>query len=106
MCTAKSVESRLPWFMVLTIVILSYGPQAEAKYSGGTGEPNDPYQIAAAEDLIQDERAASDWIELEIDKDGTYLFFGDVDDAEPALLGPPEEHILPGGIGLSKKWHF
>ena len=61
---------------------------------------------AAAEDLIQDERAASDWIELEIDKDGTYLFFGDVDDAEPALLGPPEEHILPGGIGLSKKWHF
>ncbi|MEJ2703994.1 MAG: hypothetical protein P8Z79_16270, partial [Sedimentisphaerales bacterium] len=25
---------------------------AEAKYSGGTGEPNDPYQIATAEDLM------------------------------------------------------
>jgi hypothetical protein len=25
---------------------------AHAKYSGGTGEPNDPYQIATAEDLI------------------------------------------------------
>ena len=25
---------------------------AEAKYGGGTGEPNDPYQIATAEDLI------------------------------------------------------
>ncbi len=26
--------------------------EAEEKYSGGTGEPNDPYQIATAEDLI------------------------------------------------------
>src|SRR4030042_310050 len=25
---------------------------ANAKYSGGTGEPNDPYQIATAADLI------------------------------------------------------
>ena len=25
---------------------------AHAKYSGGTGEPNDPYQIATAEDLM------------------------------------------------------
>jgi len=56
--------------------------------------------------LGQDERAASDWIELEIDKDGTYLFFGDADDAGPAMLGPPEEHMMPGGIGLTKKWHF
>ena len=28
------------------------GLPAQAKYSGGTGEPNDPYQIATAADLI------------------------------------------------------
>ena len=32
---------------IFFITIPSYG-----KYSGGTGEPNDPYQIATAEDLI------------------------------------------------------
>jgi len=31
---------------------LCYGEWTEAKYSGGTGEPNDPYQIATAEDLM------------------------------------------------------
>jgi hypothetical protein len=65
-----------------------------------------PPGAAAVEGLNQDERLSSDWIELEIDKDGTYLFFGDVDDAGPTLLGPPEEHMMPGGIGLSKKWRF
>ncbi|MBN2315594.1 MAG: hypothetical protein JXM79_16820 [Sedimentisphaerales bacterium] len=37
------------------LVLLSvcfFGPMAQAKYSGGTGEPNDPYQIATAEDLM------------------------------------------------------
>ena len=33
--------------LLLTIV-----STATAKYSGGTGEPNDPYQIATAADLI------------------------------------------------------
>jgi len=33
-----------------TVCILSF--PAQAKYSGGTGEPNDPYQIATAEDLM------------------------------------------------------
>jgi len=33
--------------LVLTIVAT-----ATAKYGGGTGEPNDPYQIATAADLI------------------------------------------------------
>ena len=36
--------------LLFTICLLSF--PAYAKYSGGTGEPNDPYQIATAEDLI------------------------------------------------------
>jgi hypothetical protein len=36
--------------LLISIFILSF--PAYAKYSGGTGEPNDPYQIATAADLI------------------------------------------------------
>jgi len=38
----------IPVLIVLCVVSVS----AQAKYSGGTGEPNDPYQIATAADLI------------------------------------------------------
>ena len=34
------------------IAVCFAGLPAQAQYSGGTGEPNDPYQIATAEDLI------------------------------------------------------
>jgi len=37
-------------FLTLTICLITI--PAYAKYSGGTGEPNDPYQIATAEDLM------------------------------------------------------
>ncbi|MHC4463585.1 MAG: GLUG motif-containing protein [Planctomycetota bacterium] len=41
------------WGTILLITtIFSLSLPAYAKYSGGTGEPNDPYQIATAEDLI------------------------------------------------------
>jgi len=38
--------------ILLTITIFSLNLPAYAQYSGGTGEPNDPYQIATAADLI------------------------------------------------------
>ena len=40
----KTLLVLLPSFLFVTL--------AQAKYSGGTGEPNDPYQIVTAEDLI------------------------------------------------------
>ena len=36
--------------LFITISVLSF--PAYSKYNGGTGEPNDPYQIATAADLI------------------------------------------------------
>jgi len=44
--------SRVCRAILLTITIFSLSFPACAQYSGGTGEPNDPYQIATAEDLI------------------------------------------------------
>ena len=35
---------------IITICIITL--PAHAKYSGGSGEPNNPYQIASAEDII------------------------------------------------------
>ncbi len=40
------------WTFVLLTTLSSFSMSADAKYSGGTGEPNSPYQIATAEDLI------------------------------------------------------
>jgi hypothetical protein len=44
--------SRVWGTILLTITIFSLSLPAYAQYSGGTGEFNDPYQIATAEDLM------------------------------------------------------
>jgi len=38
--------------LFLTLITCLFVLPAHAKYSGGTGEPNDPYQIATAVDLV------------------------------------------------------
>ncbi|HNS22809.1 MAG TPA: hypothetical protein PKH24_20085, partial [Sedimentisphaerales bacterium] len=38
--------------LLLTLTMCLLAPAVNAQYSGGTGEPNDPYQIATAADLI------------------------------------------------------
>ncbi len=35
-------------YVAAVLVLLNFVGMAQAKYSGGTGEPNDPYQIATA----------------------------------------------------------
>ncbi len=48
----KAGNSQIMRTITLLITIFSLSLPAYAKYSGGTGEPNDPYQIATAEDLM------------------------------------------------------
>jgi len=38
--------------IILTLCLILHSSTLAAKYAGGTGEPNDPYQIATAEQLI------------------------------------------------------
>jgi len=47
--------------LVSAIIALLVGIAAEAKYSGGTGEPNDPYRIATAENLNDIGNHQEDW---------------------------------------------
>jgi len=46
---------------VLATAVLVLAGTAAAKYSGGTGEPNDPYRIASAEDLNDIGNYEEDW---------------------------------------------
>ena len=48
----KAGNSQINRTITLLITIFSLSLPAYAKYSGGTGEPNDPYQIATTEDLM------------------------------------------------------
>jgi len=45
-------DSRILRTVPLLIAVYLISIPAKAKYGGGTGEPNDPYQIGTAEDLI------------------------------------------------------
>jgi len=45
-------KSQILLIITVLITICSFSFPAYAKYSGGTGEPNDPYQIATPEDLL------------------------------------------------------
>ena len=48
----KAGYSQIMRTISLLIIIFSLNLPVYAKYSGGMGEPNDPYQIATAEDLM------------------------------------------------------
>ena len=61
--------------LLLTVLALP----AQAKYSGGTGEPNDPYQIATAADLILLGESPGDY-------DKHFLLTADID-LDPNLPG-------------------
>ncbi|MCX5636663.1 MAG: hypothetical protein NTX52_03080, partial [Planctomycetota bacterium] len=47
--------------LVLAIVALLVSTATGGTYSGGTGEPNDPYRIATPEDMQQIGANPSDW---------------------------------------------
>jgi len=50
-------------FATVLVLILSAITQVTiaGTYSGGTGDPNDPYQIATAQDLIELSLDSNDW---------------------------------------------
>ena len=73
------VNTRVLWAIPLLITIFSLSFPAYAKYSEGTGEPNDPYQIATAEDLILLGETPNDY-------DKYFVLTGDID-LDPNLPG-------------------
>jgi hypothetical protein len=70
---------RKSWGMVAVGLLLTIASSATAKYSGGTGEPNDPYQIATAADLIALGETPADY-------DKHFILTADID-LDPNLPG-------------------
>ena len=73
------VTRRTSWAYVAAVLLLTGVSTATAKYSGGTGEPNDPYQIATAADLIALGETPEDY-------DKHFLLTADID-LDPNLPG-------------------
>jgi hypothetical protein len=71
--------ARRSWGIVAVGLFLTIISTATAKYSGGTGEPNDPYQIATAADLIALGETAEDY-------DKHFILTADID-LDPNLPG-------------------
>jgi hypothetical protein len=67
------------WTIPILIVVCLLAFPAKAKYSGGTGEPNDPYRIATAADLIALGETPEDY-------DKHFLLTADID-LDPNLPG-------------------
>ncbi len=89
-------------FSLITLTIFLISMPAYAKYSGGRGEPNDPYQIATAEDLMLLGESPEDNgkhliltadIDLDPDLPGRKVF-------DRAVIGPYTYDVAEGWQGM------
>jgi hypothetical protein len=47
-----AILRRFQGYITTIVLVFTVVSATQAQYSGGTGDPNDPYQIATAEDLM------------------------------------------------------
>ncbi|MHC4534640.1 MAG: GLUG motif-containing protein, partial [Planctomycetota bacterium] len=82
--------------LLITICLISL--PAYAKYSGGSGEPNDPYQIATAEDLILLGKSTKDY-------DKHFILTADID-LDPNLPGRKvfDKAVIAADMNDTKSW--
>ena len=72
------------------------------KQTASAAEANINSSAATSEFLIRDEH----WYYMNIDQDGTYLFFGDMLEEDESTTGMGEDDFHLDGIGIGKKWRF
>jgi len=86
--------------LLLTLAACLIVSPVHAKYSGGTGEPNDPYQIATAEDLI----ALGERFE---DYDKHFILTADID-LDPNLPGRKvfDKALIAPDVDGINAWYF
>ena len=46
------------------------------------------------------------WYYMNIDQDGTHIFFGDLDSLDERMALDASDDFLPKGFGIGKKWQF
>ncbi len=95
----KAGNSQILQTIPLLITIFSLNLPTYAQYSGGTGEPNDPYQIATAEDLMLLGETPEDY-------DKHFILIADID-LDPNLPGRKVfERAVIAPDADPEKWDF
>ncbi len=105
------VNSRFSRTITLLITIFSLSFPAYAQYSGGTGEPNDPYQIGAAGPTGNTDTIPLTWTldpeSLEFEAEGEYTrvalkngFTPEVEPGKPCLPVMCVYVLLPSGASI------
>ena len=103
-----SIENRFPTFLTVSLILLAVVSIAQAQYSGGSGTPDDPYQIATAADLIA-------LGETPDDCDKHFILTADID-LDPnlpdgrvfqkAVIAPGYRWYGHSGMDDWDEWHF
>ncbi len=86
-----------------TLILMSFVATITWGYSGGTGEPNDPYQIATVQDLIDLGNEPNDYNDcfiLTTDMDLTDYSF------DQSVIAPDEDDVSTGFQGTSFSGFF
>ncbi len=92
-------HSQVLWAIPVLIAVGLLALPAHAKYSGGTGEPNDPYRIATAADLIALSEDPNDY-------DEHFILTADIDlSAYDGRDGRPAFHGIAPDTDLDKLYY-
>ena len=104
----RSAAIKARAYVATAALLLAFASTATAKYSGGSGEPNDPYQIATAADLIALGETPGDYdkhfvLTADIDLDpklpGRKVF-------DKAVIAPDMDPVEVGFSGHSVHWRL
>ena len=80
-------------------------PAEELRSTDGEGQPDlDAATAAGAES--GETVLENNWVQMDLDKDGTYLFLGEGAEEDETLNDSDMLDLDDIGVGIGKKWHF
>ncbi len=94
------------------------GPAPASEQAGKSGDPAKRHQAtdgepsherattAAAETEAEETVLEDNWVQMDLDEDGTYLFVGEDAEDDEALNDDEMLDLDNIGVGIGKKWHF
>ena len=82
------------------------GDPAKRRHANDGAHPSDRDTSAAAETEAAETVLEDNWVQMNLDEDGTYLFVGEGAQGDEALTDNEMLDLDDIGVGIGKKWHF
>ncbi len=94
------------------------GPRPAPKEAGKSGDPAEELRSTDGEGQLDPDANAvagaesgetvleDNWVQMDLDKDGTYLFLGEGAEEDETLNDSDMLDLDDIGVGIGKKWHF